>query len=115
MATPQESGVNENLPWIAALGGIVVLAARRWTVNALSKVNPWKLMQMAAVSLNRPLMQEWVGPIHARLDDGDKRMGRIEDGVERVQRVIDRMPGAAEAHEAVKIEDAAKKRWEEIS
>lgn len=112
MSAPQDSGVNENLPWIAALSGLGLFAAKKWISVALSKVNPWKLAQALAVSLNEPLMQKHMGPIHARLDDGDARMGRIEDGVTRVQRVLDHIPGAAEAHEAVRIEDAAKKRWE---
>ena len=106
--TPNDTNVSDNIPWLTALGGLCLFAARKW----IAKINPWKLMQMAAVSLNEPLMQKHMGPIHDRLDRGDERMGRIEDKVERVQRVIDHLPGASEAHEAVKIEDAAKKRWE---
>lgn len=113
MNTPADSGMNEHIPWFAFIGGVGLLAAKKWIVSWVSKANPWKLAQAIAVSLNEPLMQKHMAPIHARLDDGDKRMERIEDGVVRVQRVIDHMPGAAAAHESVKIEDAAKKRWEE--
>lgn len=109
--TPQDSGVNESLPWLTALGGIVLLGARKWIATALAKINPWKLMQMAAVSLNEPLMQKHMGPIHERFDQGDRRMGSIEDGVDRIKRVVDHLPGASEAHEAVSAEDKAKARW----
>ncbi len=106
--TPQDSGVNESIPWLTALGGVCLFVARKY----LAKINPWKLAQMLAVSLNEPLMQKHFGPVHARLDEGDKRMERIEDSVVLTRRVVDHLPGANEAHEAVKIEDAAQKRWE---
>ena len=111
MSTPNEGGFSDAAPWVAILGGLGLLALKSWISKMASNLNPWKLAQHLAVSLNEPLMQKHMGPIHARFDEGDRRMGAIEEKVTHVQRVMDHLPGADAAHEAVGAEDRARSRW----
>jgi hypothetical protein len=111
MNGPNESGISDAAPWIAILGGLGMFAAKSWIGKTVSKINPWKLLQWAAGSLGEPLMQKHMAAVHTRFDEGDQRMGRIENGQNHIKRVIDHLPGASEAHEAVSAEDRAKAKW----
>lgn len=42
----------------------------------------------------------------------EKHVGPVSKKVDRIARVIDHMKGSQAAHEAVRIEDDAQKRWE---
>lgn len=87
--TPQDSGADQPLLWgaVAAVLAVVIAWAKR--------ADP----RLILVWLNEPLMRKHIDPVNAKLD--------------RVCRVIDRLPGADDAHAAVSAEDTArKKRWE---
>lgn len=100
MNTPNETpGID-----IGVWGGMLAVlgfVCKRWLV----KLNPFVLLQMGAVWLNEPLMRKHVGPVM----EEQKRQGEI---LERACRVIDKLPGADAAHDAVRAEDAIESRWE---
>ncbi len=95
----------DNVPewtWWGSLGAICLLVFHKW----LGKLNPWPLFQMAAESLTGPVVDKRFGPIR---EDQQK----IKDMLSRACRVIDKLPGADEAHAAVRAEDEKERyNWE---
>ena len=86
MNGPTEHGLPEWTFWGALVAGCGVLLR-----NNAKYLDP----RLILAWLNNPTM----APIHKKLD--------------RIQRVIDKIPGAQEAHEAVRIEDTQKhSNWE---
>lgn len=83
-AGPNEAGIDGFiLGWMVALGTLLLALLKRSDPRLL------------LVWLNEPLMR----PVHHKLD--------------KICRVIDKMPGSEAAHEAVNAEDARnKKRWD---
>ncbi len=86
MSNPQDS-VPDWTIWSVLAGAAAILA--RWLAPKISIRN-------GLAWLNEPTMR----PVHAKLD--------------RICRVIDKLPGAEEAHEAVRKEDHREKHnWED--
>lgn len=95
MNGPNETGITEYAGWAAGLGAVWIGLKRFFP-----KADPRLLLVWA----NKPVM----APVIERLD-------RFEGRLERVQRVMDRLPGADAAHAAIQDEDEARKRWEPLT
>lgn len=91
--TPQDSGVDQPIFWtgIVALGAVVIAWAKR--------LSPLSLVQGAATMVFNPVMEKHIGPVNRKLD--------------KVCRVIDHLPGAQAAHQAVRLEDQNHDQWED--
>lgn len=81
------------------LWGAVAAAVALLGKGLIAKLNPWALLQRMAESLTGPVMDKRLIPLTAKVD--------------RACRVIDRLPGAEEAHAAIRAEDNKERmNWE---
>ncbi len=97
--TPQDSGFDVNPYWAAmvALGAVIVAWAKRF--------NPKPMLNAFVEYTAGPVMDKRNAPLVAELKEHGHKL-------ERVVKILDRIPEAVAASDAIRAEEAAKKeRW----